>query len=60
MGRDYESMLDEASAPRQFDLSAVRRNLGSIAKQKAPVIPGNGPDLYACMPGCWVEWAVKL
>ena len=49
---DYESMVDGDGAPRQFDFATVRRKLGSIAKQKAPGLSGNGPDLYACMPDC--------
>ena len=57
---DYESMIDGDGAPRQFDFATIRRKLGSIAKQKAPGLSGNGPDLYACMPDCWVEWAVTL
>ena len=57
---DYESMIDGAGAPRQFDFAKIRRKLGSIAKQKAPELSGNGPDLYACMPGCWVERAAAL
>ena len=57
---DYVNMIDEDGAPRQFDFATIRRKLGSIAKQKAPGLSGDGPDLYACMPGCWVEWAVKL
>ena len=57
---DYESMIDGDGAPRQFDFATIRRKLGSIAKQKAPGLSGNGPDLYACMPDCWVEWAVAL
>ena len=46
--------------PVPFDFAIVRRKLGSIAKKKAPGLPGNGPDLYACMPDSWVHWAVKL
>ena len=59
---DYESMIDEDGAPRKFGFAAIRREreLGSIAKQKAPGLSGNGPGLCACMPDCWVEWAVKL
>ena len=57
---DYEPMIDEDGAPRQFDFATIRRKLGRIVKQKAPGLSGNGPDLYACMPDCWVEWAVKL
>ena len=57
---DYETMIDGDGAPRRFDFATVRRKLGSIAKQKAPGLSGNGPDLYACMPDCWVEWAVTL
>ena len=29
---DYESMIDEDGAPRQFDFATIRRKLGSIAK----------------------------
>ena len=50
---DYESMIDGDGAPRQFDFAAIRRKLGGIAKQKAPGLSGNDPDLYACMPDCW-------
>jgi len=53
-------MIGEDGAPRQFDFATIRRKLGSIAKQKAPGLSGNGPDLYACTPDCWVERAVKL
>ena len=35
-------------------------NLEKKAKGKAPGFSGNGPDLYAALPGCWVEWAVEL
>ena len=52
---DYVSMIDDDGTPRQFDVATIRRKLGSIAKQKAPGLSGNGPDLYACMPDCWVE-----
>ena len=52
--------VDEDGSPRQFDLLTVRRKLGSIAKGKAPDLTGNGPDLRACQPDSWVEWAVKL
>ena len=57
---EHESTIDEDGAPRQFDFATIRRKLGSIAKQKAPGLSDNGPDLYACMPDCWVEWSVKL
>ena len=57
---DYGTILDDDGAPRQFDFATIRRKLGSIAKQKAPGLSGDGPDLYACQHGCWVEWAVKL
>ena len=53
-------MVDDDGVPRQFDFATVRRELGSISKQKAPGLSGNGPDLYACQSDCWVEWAVKL
>jgi len=56
---DYETMVDDDDAPRQFAFATVRRKLGSIAKQKAPGLPGNGPGLYACQSDCWVEWVVK-
>ena len=38
----------------------MRRKLGKIAKGKAPGFSGNGPDLYASLPDCWVGWAVEL
>ena len=57
---DYETMVDDDGAPRQFNFATFRRKLGSIAKQKALRLPGNGPGLYACQPDCWVERAVKL
>ena len=56
----YVSIIDGDGAPQQFDFATIRRKLGSIAKQKAPGLSDNGPDLYACMPDCCVEWAVKL
>ena len=31
-----------------------------VRPARNPGLSGNGPDLYACMPDCWVEWAVKL
>ena len=57
---DYISMVDENGVPRTIDMATVRRKLGSIAKQKAPGLTGNGSDLYAAQPGSWVEWAVML
>ena len=41
-------------------MATVRRKLRGIAKQKAPGLTGNGPDLCASQPGSWVEWAVVL
>ena len=55
---DYTSMIDDDGMPRVIDIATVRRKLGSIAKQKAPGLSGNGPDLYAAQPDSWVEWAV--
>ena len=49
---DYVNMIDEDGAPRQFDFATIRRKLGSIAKQKAPGLSGNGPELHACMLAC--------
>ena len=57
---DYISMADENGVPRTIDMATVRRKLGSIAKQKAPGLTGNGPDLYAAQPDSRVEWAVGL
>ena len=45
---DYESMIDDDGAPRQFDFAAIRRKLGSIAKQKAPRLSGNGRSTTRC------------
>ena len=53
-------MVDEDGVPRIIDMAAVRRKLCSTAKQKAPRLTGNGPDLYAAQPSSWVEWAVVL
>ena len=57
---DYSSMIDENGNPRTIELVTVRRKLCRIAKRKAPGYSGNGPDLYAALPDCWVVWAVKL
>ena len=57
---DYISMIDENGVPQTIDMATVRQKLGSIAKQKAPGLTGNGPDLCAAQPGSWVEWAVVL
>ena len=34
--------------------------MGDIAKGKAHGYSGNTPDLYASLPSCWHEWALKL
>ena len=57
---DYTAMVDDDGVPRVIDIATVRRKLSSIAKQKAPGLSGNGPDLYAAQPDSWVEWAVAL
>ena len=57
---DHISMVDEDGVPRIIDMATVRRKLRSIAKQKAPGLTGNGPDLYAAQPDSWVDWAVVL
>ena len=57
---DYTAMVDDDGVPRVIDIATVRRKLSSIAKQKAPGLSGNGPDLYAAQPDSWVEWAVTL
>ena len=57
---DYVSVVDEGGVPRVIDMATVRRKLRGIAKQKAPGLTGNGPDLYAAQPDSWVEWAVAL
>ena len=56
----YVNMVDESGAPRIFTRAILRRKLGKIAKGKAPGYTGNGSDLYASLPGAWVEWAVEL
>ena len=53
-------MVDESGAPRPIDMSTLRRKLSGIAKQKAPGLSGNGPDLYASQPDSWVEVALAL
>ena len=57
---DYISMIDENGVPRIIDMATVRRKIRSSAKQKAPGLTGNGPDLYAAQPGSWMEWTVVL
>ena len=57
---NYTSMVDESGVPRPIDMAMMRRKLQGIAKQKAPGLTGNGPDLYAPPPSSWVEWAVVL
>ena len=57
---DYILMVDDDGAPRIIDTATVRWKLSSIAKQKAPGLSDNGPDLYAAQPASWVEWAVAL
>ena len=57
---DCTTMVDVNGVPRVIDMATVRRKLSSIAKQKAPGLSGNGPDLYAAQPDSWVEWAVTL
>ena len=57
---DFANILDDSGAPRRITLAIMRRQLGKIAKGKAPGFSGNGPDLYAALPDCWVEWAVEL
>ena len=57
---DYTTMADDDGITRVIDMATVRRKLSSIAKQKAPGLSGNGPDLYAAQPDSWFEWAVAL
>ena len=57
---DYISMVDDDGVSRIIDMATVRRKLSSIAKQKAPGLSGNGPDLCAAQPGSRGEWAVAL
>ena len=49
--KDFVNMLGDDGNPRVFDRTIMRRKLGKIAKGKAPGYSGNGPDLYAAMPG---------
>ena len=53
-------MVDDLGAPRLITVAIMRCKLGEKAKGKAPGFSGNGPDLYAALPDCWVEWAVEL
>ena len=57
---DFANMLGDSGAPRLITLAIMRRKLGKIANGKAPGFSGDGPDLYATLPDCWVEWAVEL
>ena len=57
---DFANMQDDSGALRLITVAIMRRKLGKIAKGKAPGFSGNGPDLYAALPDCWVEWAVEL
>ena len=57
---DFANMLDDLGVPRLITVAIMRRKLGKIAKGKAPGFSGNGPDLHAPLPDCWVEWAVEL
>ena len=57
---DFANMQGDSGAPRLITVAIMRRKLGEIAKGKAPGFSGNGPDLYAALPDCWVEWAVEL
>ena len=56
----FVNMLGGGGSPRVFDRTILHRKLGKIAKGKAPGYSGNGPGVYAAMPGGWVDWAVKL
>ena len=57
---NYINMADEDGQPRLLTRTIMRRKLGKIAKRKAPGFSGNGPDLYASLPGEWLDWAVEL
>jgi hypothetical protein len=57
---DYVNMIDEDGQPRLFTCTITRRKLGKIAKGKAPSFSGDGPGLYASLPGEWLDWAVEL
>ena len=49
--KDFVNMFGDDGSPRVFDRTILRRKLGKIAKGKAPGYSGNGPGLYAAMPG---------
>ena len=53
---DFANIQDDSGAPGLITVAIMRRKLGKIAKGKAPGLFGNGPDLYAALPNCWVEW----
>ena len=57
---DYSSMLTPDGSPKPVELVEWQRKMGDIAKGKAPGYSGNTPDLYASLPRCWHEWALKL
>ena len=57
---DYSNMLAADGSPKPVELVEWQRKMGDIAKGKAPGYSGNTPDLYAPLPICWHEWALKL
>ena len=57
---DYSNMLAADGSPKPVELVEWQRKMGDIAKEKAPGYSGNTPDLYASLPICWHEWALKL
>ena len=57
---DFANTQDDSGALRLITVAIMHRKLGKIAKGKAPGFFGNGPDLYAALPDCWVGWDVEL
>ena len=57
---DYSNMLAADGSPKPVELVEWQRKMGDIAKGKAPGYSGKTPGLYAPLPICWREWALKL
>jgi hypothetical protein len=57
---DYTSMLAADGTPKPMEWVEWQRKMCDISKGKAPGYSGNTPDLYAPLPACWHERALKL
>ena len=57
---DYTNMLVVDGSPKPMEWVEWQRKMGDIAKGNAPGYSGITPGLYASLPACWHEWALKL